>query len=64
MEALSTLAVPVAKLTAATSTILWVAAVVLVIWGIVTMVRGAFLMGLVLIIIGFAVGPGGWTIWH
>jgi hypothetical protein len=53
-----------AKLGAATSTILWVVAVVLVIWGIVTLVRGALLVGLLLIILGFAIGPGGWTIWH
>jgi len=53
-----------AKLGAATGTILWLVAVVLVIWGIVTLVRGALLAGLILIILGFAIGPGGWTIWH
>jgi hypothetical protein len=39
--------------------ILWIAAVILVIWGIVTIVRGAILMGIVLIVIGLLVGPGG-----
>lgn len=39
--------------------ILWIAAVILVIWGIVTLVRGAMLMGIVLIVIGLLVGPGG-----
>lgn len=39
--------------------ILWIAAVILVIWGIVTAVRGAWLMGLVLIVVGLLVGPGG-----
>lgn len=39
--------------------ILWIAAVILVVWGIVTAVRGAWLMGLVLIVVGLLVGPGG-----
>ena len=42
--------------------ILWLIAVVLVIWGIVTLVRGQALMGIVLIIIGLLVGPGGVSI--
>jgi hypothetical protein len=42
--------------------ILWLIAVVLVIWGIVTLVRGAVLMGIVLIVIGLLVGPGGVSI--
>ena len=40
-------------------TILWLIAVVLVIWGIVTLVRGQVLMGVVLIVLGLLVGPGG-----
>ena len=39
--------------------ILWIIAVVLVVWGIVTLVRGQALMGIVLIIVGLLVGPGG-----
>ena len=39
--------------------ILWLIAVILVIAGIVTAVRGAVLYGVVLIIIGLLVGPGG-----
>ena len=39
--------------------ILWLIAVVLVIWGIVTLIRGSVLMGIVLIIVGLLVGPGG-----
>jgi len=39
--------------------ILWLIAVVLVIAGIVSLVRGAVLYGVVLIIIGLLVGPGG-----
>ncbi|MGL4173994.1 MAG: GPGG-motif small membrane protein [Actinomycetota bacterium] len=43
-------------------TLLWLAAVVLVIWGIVTLVRGQTLWGIALIIIGLLVGPGGVSI--
>ena len=39
--------------------ILWLIAVILVIYGIVTMLRGAVLAGLLLIILGLLVGPGG-----
>lgn len=46
----------------AMDTILWIIAVILVIWGIVTIVRGSVLWGVVLIIIGLLVGPGGVSI--
>ena len=39
--------------------LLWLLAVILVIAGIVYLVRGAVLYGLVLVIVGFLVGPGG-----
>ena len=39
--------------------ILWLIAVVLVIAGIVSLVRGAVLYGVVLIFVGLLVGPGG-----
>jgi hypothetical protein len=42
--------------------LLWILAVILVVWGIVTLVRGQVLMGIVLIIIGLLVGPGGVSI--
>ncbi|MGH3509600.1 MAG: GPGG-motif small membrane protein [Nocardioidaceae bacterium] len=45
-------------------TLLWVIAVVLVIAGIITLVRGAILMGIVLIVVGLLVGPGGVSIFH
>lgn len=38
---------------------LWLIAVILVIAGIVTILRGAVLYGIVLIVIGLLVGPGG-----
>lgn len=45
-------------------TILWLIAVVLVISGIVTIFRGALLLGIVLIVVGLLVGPGGVSIFH
>jgi hypothetical protein len=42
--------------------VLWLIAVILVIGGIVALVRGAILYGLVLIIVGLLVGPGGVSI--
>jgi hypothetical protein len=44
--------------------ILWVIAVILVIAGIVQLVQGQFVLGLVLIILGFLVGPGGYSIFR
>lgn len=43
----------------AVTTILWIIAAVLVIAGIVALVRGMVLWGIVLIIVGLLVGPGG-----
>jgi hypothetical protein len=42
--------------------LLWLIAVVLVIAGIVTAIRGAVLYGIALIIIGLLIGPGGVSI--
>lgn len=42
--------------------LLWILAVILVISGIVALVRGQVLWGVVLIIIGLLVGPGGVSI--
>jgi hypothetical protein len=39
--------------------ILWILAVILVVSGIVSLFRGAVLWGVVLIIVGLLVGPGG-----
>lgn len=44
------------------STILWIIAAVLVISGIVTIFRGSVVMGIVLIVVGLLVGPGGVSI--
>ena len=40
-------------------TLLWILAVILVIAGILTAIRGQILLGIVLIIVGLLVGPGG-----
>ncbi len=42
--------------------ILWIIAVILVISGIVTLVRGQVLFGILLIVVGLLVGPGGVSI--
>jgi len=42
--------------------LLWIIAVILVVAGIVSIVRGAILWGVVLIIVGLLVGPGGVSI--
>jgi hypothetical protein len=45
-------------------TLLWIIAVVLVIAGIVSIFRGQMLWGIVLIVVGLLVGPGGVSIFH
>ena len=42
--------------------ILWIIAVILVVWGIVNIVRGSLLFGIVLIVVGLLVGPAGVSI--
>ncbi len=42
--------------------LLWILAVILVVAGIVQLFKRKILMGVVLIIVGFAVGPGGYSI--
>jgi hypothetical protein len=44
--------------------LLWIIAVVLVVYGIVLVVRGEPLLGAVLIILGLIVGPGGVSIFN
>jgi hypothetical protein len=39
--------------------ILWLIAVILVIYGIVVAVRGQVALGIVLVLVGLLVGPGG-----
>jgi hypothetical protein len=54
-----TLAMLVAKGGGSTDTILWIIAAILVVAGIVSLVRGSILVGIVLIVLGLLVGPGG-----
>ena len=44
--------------------LLWILAVILVVAGIVQLFKRKILMGVILIIVGFAVGPGGYSIFH
>jgi hypothetical protein len=44
--------------------LLWILAVILVIAGIVALFNGAIIWGIVLIVVGFAVGPGGWSVFN
>ncbi len=39
--------------------LLWILAVILVVFGVVRCVRGDLLWGIVLIVVGLLVGPGG-----
>ncbi|HVK21137.1 MAG TPA: GPGG-motif small membrane protein [Actinokineospora sp.] len=43
-------------------TLLWIIAVVLVVGGIITLIRGQMLYGALLIVLGLLVGPGGVSI--
>jgi hypothetical protein len=44
--------------------ILWVIAVILVVAGIVSLVRGQVLAGILLIVVGLLVGPGGVSVFN
>lgn len=46
------------------TTLLWILAVVLVISGIFAIVRQQILWGIVLIVVGLLVGPGGASVFH
>lgn len=42
--------------------LLWVLAVVLVVVGIVQLLQGQILLGIILLVLACAVGPGGWSV--
>ena len=44
--------------------LLWLIAVILVVYGIVRAVRGDLAIGIVLIVVGLLVGPGGVSIFN
>ena len=53
-----------AALSGGAATLLWIIAAILVIAGIVWIIRGSVLAGIVMIIVGCLVGPGGVSIIH
>ena len=61
---LGTLSLGVLAMAAGAATVLWIIAVVLVIAGIVTLIRGGVLAGVVLIVVGLLIGPGGVSIFR
>jgi hypothetical protein len=46
------------------ATILWIIAAILVISGVFAILRNQLLWGIVLIVVGLLVGPGGVSIFH
>jgi hypothetical protein len=50
--------------TLVTSTVLWIIAAILVIAGIVQLIQGQIILGIVLIVVGCLVGPGGYSIFQ
>jgi hypothetical protein len=46
------------------TTLLWILAVILVVSGIFALFRSQVLWGIVLIVLGLAVGPGGYSIFN
>jgi hypothetical protein len=48
----------------AMATLLWILAVILVVAGIFAIIRRQLLWGIVLIVVGLLVGPGGVSIFH
>lgn len=44
------------------ATILWIIAVIIGIFGVLKLIRGDILVGIVLIVLAFLVGPGGVSI--
>ena len=43
---------------------LWILALLIGIWGVVTLIRGQVLLGIILIIVAFLVGPGGVSVFN
>lgn len=53
-----------AALSGGAATLLWIIAAILVIVGIIWIIRGGVLAGIVMIVVGCLVGPGGVSIFH
>jgi hypothetical protein len=46
------------------ATVLWVIAAILIIVGIVQLIQGQIMFGVILIVVGCLVGPGGYSIFR
>lgn len=46
------------------SFLLWILAVILVVFGVLNLIQGQILLGLVLLLVGLAIGPGGYSIFN
>jgi hypothetical protein len=44
--------------------VLWIAAVIIVIVGIIQLFQGQILLGILLIVVGCLIGPGGYSIFQ
>lgn len=44
--------------------LLWILAVILVVYGVITLINGSIIFGIILIIVGLAVGPGGYSVFN
>lgn len=42
--------------------LLWILAVLLIVGGVITLIQGSILFGILLIVVGLLVGPGGVTL--
>jgi len=46
------------------ATVLWIIAAILVIVGIIQLIQGQIIFGIVLIVLGCIVGPGGYSLFN
>lgn len=46
------------------TTLVWIAAFILAVAGLVSIARGAVIAGILLIIVACLVGPGGYSLWR
>jgi hypothetical protein len=46
------------------ATVLWIIAAILVVVGIVQLIQGQIILGIVLIVVGCLVGPGGYSLFR
>ena len=44
--------------------LLWILAVILVVFGVVQLLQGQIILGIVCIVVGLAIGPGGYSIFN